>query len=109
MTAVSAICISAVIIYLIVFDPTEVPAPRCMFKLITSLECPGCGTQRAIHALFHGHIAQAWNFNPALFFAVPLIALYIKSPQKINRTIHSARFIYCLVGIIILYWIIRNL
>ena len=28
--------------------------PRCVFLSLTGYKCPGCGSQRAIHALLHG-------------------------------------------------------
>lgn len=50
--------------------------PKCPFKLLTGLDCPGCGFQRAMHALLHGDIAQAIGYNWFLLFALPyLLAL----------------------------------
>ena len=45
--------------------------PKCPFKLLTGLDCPGCGFQRAIHALLHGRVAEAWAFNRFLIYSVP--------------------------------------
>lgn len=96
-------------IYLALFDPTVAPAPRCWFNALTGLQCPGCGSQRAIHALLHGHIAQAWHFNAALFFAVPLCLLYIARPRPLRRLLYSPAFMLAIAAAFVAWFIIRNL
>ena len=50
--------------------------PKCPFKLLTGLDCPGCGFQRAAHALLHGHVREAIGYNLFLPLALPyLLAL----------------------------------
>lgn len=57
----------AYVFYLYAYDPT---APgvgwTCPIQSATGLECAGCGGQRAIHALLHGRIREAFLFNPYL-------------------------------------------
>ena len=48
--------------------------PRCTFHAWTGLQCPGCGGLRATHELLHGNVANAWQFNPLLVAALPLVA-----------------------------------
>lgn len=36
----------------------------CLFKHVTSLPCPSCGSTRAVLELFHGNLAGAFLFNP---------------------------------------------
>lgn len=89
--------------------------PRCTFKSLTGLDCPGCGSQRAIQALLHGHIATAWNFNPALFFAVPLIAILLGVEampgrfKSLRKTLLSPQSIIFIFILIIFWTIFRNL
>jgi len=41
---------------LFLFDPSQYHFyPRCVMYTTTGLLCPGCGSQRALHHLFHGH------------------------------------------------------
>ncbi|WP_131747568.1 DUF2752 domain-containing protein [Frankia sp. Cppng1_Ct_nod] len=47
--------------------------PRCPFNVITGLPCPGCGTLRAAHDLFHGHVVAAADHNLLFVSAVPVM------------------------------------
>ena len=92
-----------------------VGAPKCTFKLLTGWDCPGCGSQRALHALLHGHIADAWGYNPFIFFAVPAAIFYAiveygraRWPRFHAAAIHPRILIPLLIAILA-YWILRNL
>ena len=39
-------------------------APSCVFRSLTGLPCPTCGSTRAIVLLAHGDIPTALSFNP---------------------------------------------
>ncbi len=61
----------------------------CFFYQITHFLCPGCGGQRAFHALLHGHLWEAFQWNCLIFLILPLIFLKfleelteIKIPKK---------------------------
>jgi hypothetical protein len=47
--------------------------PQCLFHALTGLDCPGCGTARALHALLHGRIGAAFRFNPMLLLYAPVM------------------------------------
>lgn len=54
------------------FSPADyILWPKCPFKLLTGLDCPACGIQRFIHALLHGHWAEAVRYNYFLVYAFP--------------------------------------
>ncbi len=86
-----------------------------MFKALTGYDCPGCGSQRAFHALVGGDFAAAWSFNPFLFFAVPVGLLYITSGiwgsrmPRLRRALISPTAIVAVVIITAAWWIIRNI
>jgi len=46
--------------------------PPCPFRTLTGVPCPTCGTTRAVLALSHGHVGEAFLHNPmvtvGLFF-----------------------------------------
>ena len=109
LTVGAAIGGLAVIVYLALFDPTEWPAPQCMFHTLTGYDCPGCGTQRAVHALFSGDVGGAWHYNPALFFVVPLAGLYAWSPRRLHGIMYARATLFGMIAAIILWWILRNI
>lgn len=110
VVALAAIAIAVVgVAYLAVADPTTHPAPRCWFNAFTGLQCPGCGSQRAIHALAHMRVAEAWHFNPAIFFAVPLAGLYAWSPARIERVLYHPLFMIAIASAILIFTILRNI
>lgn len=84
--------------------------PRCPFRMLTGLECPGCGTTRALHHLLHGRIDEAFRLNPMLFVlvAVALCALPSvlrgRSPQFLMKPWFAWTSFAVLTG----YWIVRN-
>ncbi|MDR2065262.1 MAG: DUF2752 domain-containing protein [Prevotellaceae bacterium] len=91
--------------------------PPCPFYKLTGLKCPGCGSQRAIHSLLHLDVKQAFFYNPALFFAVPLAGLLIYLGHcggqtrfpKLYRFLSGTKFIMGIFIAIMLYWIGRNI
>ncbi|RKV71031.1 MAG: DUF2752 domain-containing protein [Alloprevotella sp.] len=44
-----------------------------MFRSATGYSCPGCGAQRAIHSLLHGHFAEAISYN----YFLPFVAVFL--------------------------------
>jgi hypothetical protein len=60
---------------LFIFDPAQGGFyPSCMFHNLTGLNCPGCGSLRALHHLTHGEILVAFRSNPLLMTLLPLFA-----------------------------------
>lgn len=50
--------------------------PYCPFFAATGLLCPGCGGTRALAALLHGRLGQAWLDNALLVGLVPVVVAY---------------------------------
>ena len=88
--------------------------PRCTFKLMTGYDSPGCGFQRALHALLHGRAAEAWGYNPFVFFAVPGALFYIvvesgrRHWPKLHRRATSPRALWGILLVVVCWWIVRN-
>lgn len=97
------------------FDPAAYSFfPQCPSKLITGYDCPGCGSQRALHAILNGDIKAAFHYNAFLFIAVPFLIIYAfanfysrKFPH-LYRFVNSATVAWTCLVIIILWWILRN-
>lgn len=80
-----AIIIVIFVIYFI-FDPSESGfAPKCMLHALTGFECPGCGSQRMLHALLHGDLAAAWRYNAFLLLMMPVFAVMLAASATRTR------------------------
>jgi len=64
------------VVALFLFDPARgVIYPVCLFHKFTGLNCPGCGSLRALHHLTHGEFVAALHCNPLLIAALPVLVL----------------------------------
>jgi hypothetical protein len=83
--------------------------PICPFRLLTGLNCPGCGALRMVHDVLHGHLAAALNDNIVLLAGIPLLAGWIVLRRRGGRlplTLPAA----AAVMITLLGWtVVRNL
>jgi len=98
------------------FDPAQVTwFPRCPFLSLTGYRCPGCGSQRAIHALLHGDLATAWHYNAALVTSIPfIIALIVAEILRTRRPrlyalLNSRPIIILVFTLLLAWWLLRNL
>lgn len=106
------------LITLYLVNPSEQPLmPHCPFKLLTGLDCPGCGFQRATHALLHGHVREAIGYNLFLLFALPyLLALLTErtllkgnTRQRWQNALESKPMIIFYVVTYGVWFVVRNI
>lgn len=92
----------------------------CPVHAITGYNCPGCGTQRAIHYLLKGNPKAAWQANPLTLIAIPYAALGILVQIRGHRTqsallLWLRKYLYGLwaawgwLTVAIIFTIVRNL
>lgn len=112
--SVAVVLIAAVAIYY-TFDPTTTPFPRCPFLVLTGWECPGCGSQRAIHSLLHLDIAAAWRYNAMLVLSIPYVVLLLvaewfgrRRQSRLYRVVNSEVLIWSYFALVVAWWILRN-
>ena len=114
---VIAVLIAGGVVYFS-YNPTEsVFFPKCPFLLLTGLKCPGCGSQRAIHALLHIDILSAFRHNALLLFSIPYIILlliakivqYFTPISTFPAKIQHVNIIWFFLAFVILFWITRNI
>ena len=90
--------------------------PQCPIHQYLHLDCPGCGTTRALAALLRGHLLEALRLNALTTLLLPVAAFYatrsylrllrgapIHLPQPTTRTLQLA----CAVTLV--FTILRNL
>lgn len=112
IAAAAIMAVAAICVYYYAVDPSDGQSPRCMLRLLTGFDCPGCGSQRALHAMLHGRPADAWHYNPAVFFAVPLAMCYFcidRLPRGARRLLRHPAFILGVALAVVAWWIGRNL
>ena len=84
----------------------------CPLKSVTGYDCPGCGTQRALHALLHFRIREAFCLNPLFVIALVLFLVYLVLRLTKNKTclniFRSKIFWIVAVILILLFGLIRN-
>lgn len=100
------------------FSPQkELFFPHCPFLQFTGWQCPGCGSQRAIHCLLHFNLAEAFKYNQLLVVSIPYILLGIylnylggqtKFP-KLRKRLYGQEACYLILIIIALFFLSRNL
>lgn len=100
------------------FDPSHNNIfPACPFYSITGLLCPGCGSQRAFHALLHGDIITSAHKNilfvtflPLMIFSLLAAINNITRKKKIKQGIFNSTLFAKIVLVIILsFWALRNI
>lgn len=98
------------------FDPAQYGFyPRCQFHAMTGLQCPGCGGLRAVHALLHGHVAEAWRLNALFVAALPALLAVVGWRWLCRRCDSSARWklplawVWIFVAVVIGFGVVRNL
>lgn len=97
-------------------DPSTSGAfPQCFFLSLTGYKCPGCGIQRAIHALLHGDVAGAFRYNAFLMVAIPWIALCLFAESRRTRNprlyarLKPELLMWLLLAAVLIWWILRNI
>ena len=99
------------------FNPLEVHFyPRCPLFVMTGIYCPGCGALRAGHALLHGHLLTALDYNALLVLAAPFLAYALAAqaiPALTGRRIPvrtlSGREARAVMWVFIAFMLLRNL
>ena len=103
-------------VYLYLFEPGKTGFfPPCLFRALTGLTCPGCGSTRAMHQIVHGHFAAAFMLNPLLLIASPFLiwaflrySLIVMQGRVPRKNALPAAYIYAIFFIVTGFWIFRN-
>ena len=103
-------------VYLYVFEPGKTGLfPPCLFRGLTGLTCPGCGSTRAMHQILHGHFAAAFMLNPLFLLAIPFLLYALLRYSVVvlrggvpRQNVLPASYIYALFVIVVSFWVFRN-
>ncbi len=92
--------------------------PKCPFKALTGLKCPGCGSQRAVHYILNLDIYSAIKENAMLVLSIPYILTglvfdSLKNPNervlKWRKKLFGLKAIFLILAAIIAFWVLRNI
>lgn len=111
----AAAAVVAAIVYAL-FDPMDSAwMPKCAFHSLTGLKCPGCGSQRMLHALLNGNLADAFAANAMLLLTLPLILslllleVFRTRLPGIYARIHTPATVIAATVLIVLWAVARNI
>lgn len=98
------------------FDPVKSSLfVACPLKSVTGYDCPGCGSQRAFHALLHFRLGEAFRYNPLFVVVLMLLVVWLLLCVKNNKVrdwlltfFRSRGFIITALIIVLLFSLFRN-
>ena len=102
--------------YLFIFEPGKSGFfPPCPFRWLTGLQCPGCGSTRALHQILHGHFEAAFMLNPLVMVGLPFMLFgFLRYSVIVMRggvprpNALPATYIYLTFFVIVSFWVFRN-
>jgi hypothetical protein len=105
------------LLVLFYFEPGKYPFyPLCPFHTLTGLNCPACGSLRAVHQLSHGNILAAFHFNPLLVVSLPFVGIFLARNLSDRITGSTLRpmeqrplLLWLVLGVLFAFGILRNL
>ena len=111
-SAISSAVVAAGLWVVYTFPPaTSRFYPRCGFHVLTGLDCPGCGSTRALHHLLHGRFEEALRFNALLYVIIALAIVAAPSlfRGKTPRFMTTRWLAWTTLVVLTGWWIVRNL
>lgn len=116
-TMAVALAAVALLTYYALCDPAECAwMPRCPFRLLTGLQCPGCGAQRFLHALLQGRVGEALAHNYFLIPTLLYLALFLLSRilppcaarQRLTRIVECRALAAAFLIATVAWFVVRN-
>lgn len=113
---ITIVTIAAGTILLLYFfvEPKNGNLPKCFFHQLTGVFCPGCGVQRSFHALLHGRMVPAMNYNLLFVLLLPLLIYFVLAfawgkKYETSSFIYKPIFSYSILIVVLSFWLLRNI
>lgn len=99
---------------------SKIGLTACLFKRITNIPCPSCGTTRAVQEIVQGNIISSLWINPfglivaSIMFCAPLWIIYDYLAKKetfhtfylkIESIIRTRKVAFFLILLVLLNWV----
>jgi hypothetical protein len=99
------------------FDPTTAGFfPVCPLYSMTGFACPGCGLTRGFHALFHGDVLTALDYNAlipvfAAFLGYLFLSMLLVAVRGRGLTMGrmNGPLLWTVFGLLLVFGVLRNL
>lgn len=98
-------------------NPNTTHVPLCPLRAATGLDCPFCGSLRAVHSLARLRPVEAASHNLLLTLAVPVLilawAIWMRRSLRPATSVPPFRLpsgvAFGLVGLVVAFFVARNL
>ena len=116
--AAMGVAAAPALVVLYLYNPLAVNFyPRCILFVATGIYCPGCGALRAMHALLHGRILTALDYNALFVIALPFLGWAITAQlleawfgRPVLPTVRlSGRMAKAILWVFIIFTVLRNI
>ena len=105
------------LVFLFFVDPEKNSLFPCFFRFATGLDCPGCGTTRALYSLLHLRFWQAFRYNPLIYLLVPIATyfgavgyIYLLTGKLFKLKLRISKpVIWIFVIVVLSFVILRNI
>ncbi len=114
----AAVCLLLAWLYR-TFEPTAVGFyPECPLYAASGYQCPGCGTQRAVHELLNFNFGAALRQNPVVVLGMPYLVLGLGlsivgaeggTAGRLRERIFSTPALLVVLAILVVFGVVRNL
>lgn len=74
---VGALWFGLVLAGIVLASRYHTPVELCLFKRLTGIPCPTCGSTTGGMFILQGHFLRGWLANPFVYTAVPLIGIHL--------------------------------
>ena len=104
----------AIILLYFLLNVRSVFFPKCPFYLFLHCYCPGCGSQRALSSLLHGHVLEALHNNILMVLFLPLLLYWLFVNVLFDNGKHvpvfyNVFFARTVLIMVVCFWILRNI
>ena len=117
LAAGGLLCAGGVVAAVAFFDPVNAGFfPACPLYSSTGIYCPGCGLTRGLHALLHGDVVGALDFNLLLpiyvlvaFYLIASLVMTVYRGRGLKLKVFDSKWLWGFLIFSLAFGILRNI